>query len=924
MDEKHVLILTKDSRSPNTFVNKTRDIQHIDEHKSIYKITFNNGRTYNYGKSKVKYFDCPQRVDTEQFIIRIKDHAEQKWDSAVIFDEYICLFQETTTHLEMLDNVELIANIANDGVTQNIIGYYRSLAEMVKEESVHIERYFTNKLNIIREDSVLNHFVNRKAPYKVPLEGELIFPFGVNPTQHSAVTNALQNPISLIQGPPGTGKTQTILNIIANLIIRNKTVAIVAGNNSATANVYEKLEKYSLHFIAAKLGNNALQKQFFDDLPQVPEIAHWKLSPEEQLQKQTDLSTLSSQIIDLLESKNRLASIKAYQNRLNLESRIFEQHFPVEPIEPERWSFSNKWATPNLLKFLAEVEHYSGKKLSWPTKLKWLYRYKIYRFADLKIITDQTIKGLVSEFYRRKSEELQQERSQLEEKLDSHNFDTLLTEYSDVSMVIFKSHIAERYQDMRHEKFSLYTYKDLFDRFLERFPTVLSTTDSIINNRSELGIFDYLIVDEASQVDLLTATLSMSCAKNIVAVGDLKQLPHIPSQQITQEVENRFTVDDGYRYPKNSLLSSLTALFSTSVPSTLLKEHYRCHPRIIDYCNQKFYNNQLIIMTEADSNPFKVVKTLPGSHARRSSTAKSLINERELDVLINEVLNKELAYACPENIGVTTPYRAQAERAQQRLTDTGVQIDTVYKYQGREKETIVFSTTASYLNKFVDNPNLLNVAVSRAQNRFILITADKLFKRQGSNIGDLIRHIEYQSLDNAIFESNTTSIFDCLYKEYAETLKSFQRKAKRKQISKYHSENLMATLLDEILEDDRYSAFTYCSHYAMSLLINDTSQLSEREKQYGFHHNTHVDFLIYNKLDKLPILAIEVDGYQFHKLNDQQKERDELKNSIFKMINLPLLRFGTESSGEREILEKALNSLLADVKESEDEQLSRQ
>ena len=51
----------------------------------------------------------------------------------------------------------------------------------------------------------------------------------------------MKNQVSIIQGPPGTGKTQTILNIIANLLINNKTVLIVSNNNDATANVYEKL-----------------------------------------------------------------------------------------------------------------------------------------------------------------------------------------------------------------------------------------------------------------------------------------------------------------------------------------------------------------------------------------------------------------------------------------------------------------------------------------------------------------------------------------------------------------------------------------------------------------------------------------------------------------------------------------------------------
>ena len=58
----------------------------------------------------------------------------------------------------------------------------------------------------------------------------------------------------LIEGPPGTGKTQTILNIIANIIRNGQTVAVVSNNNAATENVYEKLQKYHLDYLCAKLG----------------------------------------------------------------------------------------------------------------------------------------------------------------------------------------------------------------------------------------------------------------------------------------------------------------------------------------------------------------------------------------------------------------------------------------------------------------------------------------------------------------------------------------------------------------------------------------------------------------------------------------------------------------------------------------------
>jgi len=54
-------------------------------------------------------------------------------------------------------------------------------------------------------------------------------------------------------------------------------------------------------------------------------------------------------------------------------------------------------------------------------------------------------------------------------------------------------------------------------------------------------------------------------------------------------------VNEGYQYTKSFLQSILDVM--PNVTQTLLREHYRCHPKIINFCNQKFYRGELIIMT---------------------------------------------------------------------------------------------------------------------------------------------------------------------------------------------------------------------------------------------------------------------------------------------------------------------------------------
>ena len=69
---------------------------------------------------------------------------------------------------------------------------------------------------------------------------------------------------------------------------------------------------------------------------------------------------------------------------------------------------------------------------------------------------------------------------------------------------------------------------------------------------------------------------------------------------------------------------------------------------------------------------------------------------------------------------------------------------------------------------------------------------------------------------------------------------------------------------------------------------------------------THVDFLLFRRMDKSPLLAIEVDGAAFHAEGSIQAGRDEKKNRIFELCGIPLLRLRTDGSGEKERMEQAL------------------
>ncbi len=87
---------------------------------------------------------------------------------------------------------------------------------------------------------------------------------------------------------------------------------------------------------------------------------------------------------------------------------------------------------------------------------------------------------------------------------------------------------------------------------------------------------------------------------------------------------------------------------------------------------------------------------------------------------------------------------------------------------------------------------------------------------------------------------------------------------------------------------------TYCSGIAGTLYSGRGGTLCS-----GVLTWSHTDFVIYRKIDKSPVLVIEVDGYAFHRKGTRQAERDVLKDAVLAKCGLPLLRLSTVGSNER-------------------------
>lgn len=874
--EKHLILLKSE--------DKTEQINYCQYINGKWRVNYNNNSSaYCYNYHNLEWYRHPEIINHETYAVYEDEQSLEGIVKILDFGDYVrIIFKNGYKKVYPRSSLTIEETCLANKNANNCFEYLKKLANYtsvkIEDDMSFLSKQYS-RLSIISPHSVLASYLEKRPLKKKSRETQLIFPFGFNLSQKRATEKALTEHISVIEGPPGTGKTQTILNIIANAFVNNKTVAVVSNNNSATVNVFEKLQKYGVDFIAAYLGNNENKKKFFGEQKNnYPDMNNWALSYLEYQSMKSSLFQSQQKLNARLEYKNKLAVLKYELSRLQLELEYFEKYYTKTNEKPLKLYSVLKFNADKVISIMIDYQLKSQKgSISFPDKLYNLFVYGIFNFTFYRNTPEVVIAFLQKTYYDKRIKELKEEINELSNRLETYNFENEMKEYSETSMRLFKAKLVEKYGIGGNRiVFSDDVIWKNFDSFIKQYPVILSTTHSLRSCASDNYLFDYVIIDEASQVDLVTGALALSCAKNAIIVGDIKQLPNVMTSEVakeTKQIFKSFELESAYRYDENSLLSSIINLYA-DIPKTLLKEHYRCHPKIIGFCNQKFYNNQLVILTKEHDNdkPLILYKTSKGNHARGN------LNQRQIDVIFEEIIPQQNIDNAKPSVGIISPYRLQTNELKKAIGVRNIEVDTVHKYQGREKDIIILTTVANKVavNDFVDDPNLINVAVSRAVDKLIVVVSDGSEEWKGTNISDLVRYIQYNNFE--IFESQVYSVFDLLYSSYSEKLLAIMKNSKN--VSEYKSENLMNVIIERVLCEAEFQSLDRVMHQPLKMMIKDPSKLNDNERKYAMNILTHTDFVIFNRLDKMPILVVEVDGYAYHANNHKQLKRDKMKDSI--------------------------------------------
>ena len=438
------------------------------------------------------------------------------------------------------------------------------------------------------------------------------------------------------------------------------------------------------------------------------------------------------------------------------------------------------------------------------------------------------------------------------------------------------------------------------DELIELYPIVLTTVDSVISNywtyfKSGEKV-DYIIIDESSQCDILSALPLLYIAENIIIVGDEKQL-----SAITDLKGNNLStqVEDDYNYTKENFLSSIKKVINP--PEKTLIEHYRCDYNIINYCNKFFYDNQLKIYKDAKKGAMVLVDQNKGKYAEKEAN-QGFHNYREIKC-IDELIKGNI-----EGKFIITPFKGQSKILKGKYGEA--RCGTIHTFQGKGEKEVYLSATLNETKECINHlkgpynlfgKELINVAVSRAKDKFVLVADAKFFKNYDENMKNLVEYIE---IYGEKIPDKTVCIFDNLYKQiptYKQTIKGLDNPYEEK----------IYELVKQYVEKHNQYKFTH--KLPLAEFATDKKFLEENPELKDFIlRNSHLDFSIYTASINKPIVAIEVDGEK-HK-ESEQRIRDAKKERILKHMEIPLLRVPSKNAWDLEEFEEKIKEKLDEAR----------
>ncbi|MDD3012103.1 MAG: AAA domain-containing protein [Candidatus Gastranaerophilales bacterium] len=654
-------------------------------------------------------------------------------------------------------------------------------------------------LNTIQEEYSKNQKSKNQAPMsfdpKKNKKDEIFFPITpleLSDSQTQVIDAIRQHPLVSVFGPPGTGKSQTIVNLVSHLVASGKTVLVVSRMDKAVDVISERLNNLGAPFLCLRAGRQSYQKQlnfYLQDL----------------LANKVDLDSgfESSVFASLDDMKNLVKSIKELENKCE-KILQFEKDWYIALNKYEEQKKSSK-AKHLITSDFTEKEIEQAKilfdkirrtyeksgffnsiitKLSYKKLMKNLHLNKIELTCinldkieqDLEVIKLKNVMKIIEGSISKTGNlnQLLESLKKLRERQKELSADILKNQRRESLKGLMRDQ-AKRQNLYIHSKALVERKKNLQNRLLhqedfkpllEAFPCWATTTYEISECLPlKPGMFDVVIVDEASQCDIASCIPALFRAKSAVIVGDDKQLSHLSFLEKAKEQSflSQYNIPDRYqlilRFRSNSIFDLANFYSSRSV---LLDEHFRSYPPIINFSNQEFYGNRIKIISKELEIPDCIELNIVDDAKVDLDTTRNMaevekIMEKLQDIILNDSKNMS---GQPHSIGIISPFRGQVELIKKAISQvlTGdivkkhqLEVGTAHTFQGDEKDIILLSFTIAPNSHFqslifIQKPNLFNVAITRARKKLICFISRSPESLQSGLLRNYLEYIQAYKL----------------------------------------------------------------------------------------------------------------------------------------------------------------------------------
>lgn len=720
---------------------------------------------------------------------------------------------------------------AKMGAPTEANGVCNAAALFVTTGSSQITRKLTEELEELLRDPValasgpvgvlLGQRLNQ--PMQLPRCHPIIVPSTLR--QDQAIHSAMTSPFTVVTGPPGTGKSQVLVNVVAAAAAAGQTVLFASKNNKAVDVVFDRIRDVSPHANVLRAGAASRRQELAAAIGAGLNREGGAVDVNTPRAQQATVGRTVDQVLARIKERMELELLAvSLQSRLDscvrrlpagadIDINISDVTSRMSQVDAALNEFNQKlpWLRRGQRRSMHR-ERVERAEAAIRSLNVLLNDHRLYLIDAATVLTPVTAKpsstgeplGLFSpardqlawinealgfrhqvaaiwdrinrEFPKWKIENdlgvLTTQRLEAGRALLDATWDANLS--TNPAAVDAARSVQSNLQAATTGGAGARQARNSLPDMLAAFPAWGVTNLSAGTNFPlKAGMFDLVVIDEASQCDLASAIPLLYRAKRALIIGDQKQLIHITQlgRARNDAIAERWHLTDAQRAEFDFRAQSTFAVAASKVGTPLLLDlHFRSQAAIIGFSNRRFYEQQLEVCSipdtgrgDHDTEPTVSWLDVPGD-AERGKGGRSWRNSREARAVADE-----LARILPElrgngqSVGVVTPYRAQAEQIRDAVTKVlgrdahTISIDTAHRFQGDERDVILFSPVVGpSMSKgqvaFANDPNLVNVALTRARHRLRVVgNRSACLRYPNMPIGDFATYVA--RLEASAFDS---------------------------------------------------------------------------------------------------------------------------------------------------------------------------